>query len=637
MRCTWILLFLSTLLSAQQTLQKDAFDSLYQKTVEYREKIKEDSMLYYGKSATLLAQENNDFYNTAKINITLGNFYQPFPDKDSITYQYYFKAYKAYLLAQDSLKISKTLLRLAILEKNNRSYLLSKQSSIRALEFLDGREPDFLEGIYNNLGIIFNELGNLKQSIIYHTKALSIRSSSQNLNLKMQSCNNIATAYKSHRQYKKAAQFYLKGLSYPDKTLQAHPYEYARLLDNYTHLRFLQNDTAQVQLNYFKALKLRQSVQDYPGIIMSYLHLSEWENKRNQFVQSNQYAQIVKTRAELTHNYRDVLEALTLMRKNYEELGETSMALKVSKLYTNTLEYIQKKELKVEEKFADIRYESAQKEDENNVLRFKNQQQEIKNQNQKIYLYFTLGTLAIALLCGLLYFNTIKLKNKQKELEHEQKEREAEQEIEKLLHEQQAYAEQSKRKEQMRIAHDLHDSIAGKLSGIMLQVDNLSQRVQPDLQPKINTLADYLSDIIQETHDIVQDMNQDRIVNLSFQTILEQSIQNHLPVTIHRIIDIQKVNWEISSSIKVAIYYIVQQALRNIQEHAKASMVWITMTQDFHQLQIEIKDNGKGFTSPKCNIGIPGMKKRAESVGGHFSIQSLLNQGTVIYLNFPLS
>ena len=99
----------------------------------------------------------------------------------------------------------------------------------------------------------------------------------------------------------------------------------------------------------------------------------------------------------------------------------------------------------------------------------------------------------------------------------------------------------------------------------------------------------------------------------------------------------------------INIFRIIQEALNNIEKHAKASIVSIIITiiQNNNQeiLKIFITDNGTGFNSEKLlkatalqygHFGISNMKNRAKDINASFSISSEINSGTEIKLEVPV-
>ena len=99
----------------------------------------------------------------------------------------------------------------------------------------------------------------------------------------------------------------------------------------------------------------------------------------------------------------------------------------------------------------------------------------------------------------------------------------------------------------------------------------------------------------------------------------------------------------------INIFRIIQEALNNIEKHAKASIasIIITIIQNNNQkmLKVYITDNGTGFNSEKLlketalqygHFGISNMRNRAKDINARFSISSEINSGTEIKLEVPV-
>jgi two-component system NarL family sensor kinase len=82
------------------------------------------------------------------------------------------------------------------------------------------------------------------------------------------------------------------------------------------------------------------------------------------------------------------------------------------------------------------------------------------------------------------------------------------------------------------------------------------------------------------------------------------------------------------------LYRVIQEALTNIDKHAKASRVEFLFQQLGESYQVIVRDNGIGFdrSSLKGNdgIGLRNMRERVEFVGGSFDIDSAKGAGTEI-------
>lgn len=97
----------------------------------------------------------------------------------------------------------------------------------------------------------------------------------------------------------------------------------------------------------------------------------------------------------------------------------------------------------------------------------------------------------------------------------------------------------------------------------------------------------------------------------------------------------------LSSAVETNILRIVQEALMNIYKHAHASSVRLNVRAQKNLLQIEIADNGTGFskrtTAKKASghYGMLSMQERARLINGTLSIRSRPGKGTAIKCSFP--
>jgi NarL family two-component system sensor histidine kinase YdfH len=71
--------------------------------------------------------------------------------------------------------------------------------------------------------------------------------------------------------------------------------------------------------------------------------------------------------------------------------------------------------------------------------------------------------------------------------------------------------------------------------------------------------------------------------------------------------------------------HILSESLTNISRHAQASNVKVVFAIQNQNLQLEIRDNGKGFDVKqeiKGHYGLVGMHERARLTGGMLAIES---------------
>jgi two-component system sensor histidine kinase DegS len=110
------------------------------------------------------------------------------------------------------------------------------------------------------------------------------------------------------------------------------------------------------------------------------------------------------------------------------------------------------------------------------------------------------------------------------------------------------------------------------------------------------------------------------------------------------LVDIEGDEVPISSTLKISIFRIVQEALNNITKHAQAKDVFIKLEYRPTHVVVSIRDDGVGFDLDtvrlgrlrRPSLGLAGMQERAALVKGEVSIQSSPGQGTLVEARLPL-
>jgi len=92
-----------------------------------------------------------------------------------------------------------------------------------------------------------------------------------------------------------------------------------------------------------------------------------------------------------------------------------------------------------------------------------------------------------------------------------------------------------------------------------------------------------------------------------------------------------------SNSARMTLYRVAQEGFTNIQKHAQASRVQVSLYFDEKEARLSICDNGCGFDAeqqlqqkapPEEGFGLRGIRERIELVGGTFHLESQAGRGT---------
>jgi signal transduction histidine kinase len=119
------------------------------------------------------------------------------------------------------------------------------------------------------------------------------------------------------------------------------------------------------------------------------------------------------------------------------------------------------------------------------------------------------------------------------------------------------------------------------------------------------------------------------------QAVLQQSQRLEL---LHEI-DRSTLAARLLAEIETCAYRVVQEALANAGQHARATHVAIALTRGAGKLHLQVRDDGVGFdvreAEARGSVGLVAMRERAEAVRGALSLASVRGSGTTVTLEIP--
>ena len=204
--------------------------------------------------------------------------------------------------------------------------------------------------------------------------------------------------------------------------------------------------------------------------------------------------------------------------------------------------------------------------------------------------------------------------------------------------------------ERKRVSRELHDGINQLLVSVRYKLDSAKSKLQNKL-PKnevtdaINDADDILSSSIQEVRRISRDLRPTLLDDLGLVAALDSltsdfSERNDIEVSIENNSHDQRLPQEVET----AFYRIIQEALTNIEKHAKnANHVILKIDKMRKRVTLSISNDGIGFdkttldqTNPDRGLGLRNMSDRAELLEGHMTVNSSPDKGTTVIVNIPL-
>ncbi len=212
----------------------------------------------------------------------------------------------------------------------------------------------------------------------------------------------------------------------------------------------------------------------------------------------------------------------------------------------------------------------------------------------------------------------------------------------KALQQQLAFVQEEERS---RIARELHDRMGQYLTALSFGLRGLT--ASAPACPRLARLQSLTEVMGHEVHRLAVELRPVVLDDLGLVT----AVQNYLDDWVDRTgaeIDYLATDLDdgrLPPPVETAAYRVVQEALTNIERHARAKQVSVVIRRLGGHLHLAVEDNGHGFTvesvmaSPEIGkrLGLLGMQERVSQLGGTFAIESNPGKGTCVVARIPLN
>ncbi|MCF6131298.1 tetratricopeptide repeat-containing sensor histidine kinase [Flavobacterium wongokense] len=580
----------------------------------------------FDKSSKVLLKyslSSSDSVNLGKAYRCRAFFYKNEQVLDS-AFIYFSKAEKLY--QKDQLTLANICLNKGVVQYLVTDFLGAELSLSRAYSiYKDSDNKRNLYGTLNQLGLVYNELKEYDKAVFYHTKALeTVRQFNlQDENHQEAVCyNNLGYLYIKQKKYGEAIVNFEQGLK--DKSiLKDDPDLYSLLIDNLAYSRLESSNYEGLPKLFFDALEIRKKLNDPTVIVGSYIHISEYYQKKGDVSLSIKYSQDALNVAKASKIPGNIVLAL-----KQAQVVDIKKSSKYSADYIRISDSLQIVERQSKDRFNRIRLETDEIIQEKDVL---------EGRNRRLLYVFIVTIILVSLL-----FVVRAQRARTRELLFKQNQQKANEEIFNLMMSQQSIIDESRNKEKKRLAQDLHDGVLGRMFGLRLNLDSLNSSTDADSMQKRLELLNELKTIEQDIREISHDLNREKMVLINnfvsiVHNLLEEQKSLHEANVEYHIET--KIDWDkIGNAIKINLYRILQEGLQNINKYANAKEIKVDISGDAENVYLKIQDNGIGFDVNKKSkgIGMQNMISRTHDCQGIIDISSKKDHGTKIIITVPI-
>ena len=201
--------------------------------------------------------------------------------------------------------------------------------------------------------------------------------------------------------------------------------------------------------------------------------------------------------------------------------------------------------------------------------------------------------------------------------------------------------------ERRNLSQELHDELGQTITAIKAVAVSISNKTTLEkryINSSVKTIVEYSDHVYQVAKNMMHRLRPSVLDEFGLVKALQNMIDewNDNQDNIFCDFTFLNVPTDLSESLKINIYRIIQESLTNILKHSNASQVTVAIKKDrldnTERINLKIEDNGIGIDQDKIipGFGLLGMKERVEMNGGIFEFESSTGNGVKINIFVPI-
>lgn len=196
--------------------------------------------------------------------------------------------------------------------------------------------------------------------------------------------------------------------------------------------------------------------------------------------------------------------------------------------------------------------------------------------------------------------------------------------------------------ERRRIQRDLHDGLGPALASMRLRLEaclDMAEETPAPLHGHLVRLHELVGQASGDIRRLVYDLRPPVLDQLGLVPALRQHCERFGRETGIEVRFEADSGLTYPAAAEVATFRVVQEALVNIQKHARASEASVQLWRCGEWLELVVRDDGAGFDADgeaaRSGTGMGSMRERAEVLGGAVCVTSNGSNGTEVLVRIP--
>jgi signal transduction histidine kinase len=196
--------------------------------------------------------------------------------------------------------------------------------------------------------------------------------------------------------------------------------------------------------------------------------------------------------------------------------------------------------------------------------------------------------------------------------------------------------------ERRAISRELHDEVGQALGLLLMDAGRLSNQLGSadekgqELVRNIKTVAERTVQTVRNMALLLRPSMLDDLGLVAAVEWYARELSRRGEIEVE--VQAKNVSDALPDPVKVCVYRLVQEAVNNVQRHAKARKAVVDLEQASDVVRVKITDDGTGFDSERARgMGLLGMEERVKRLAGKIEFDSRPGTGTTIRAEIPLA
>jgi signal transduction histidine kinase len=202
---------------------------------------------------------------------------------------------------------------------------------------------------------------------------------------------------------------------------------------------------------------------------------------------------------------------------------------------------------------------------------------------------------------------------------------------------------EAQEQERSRIARDLHDDIAQRITLLGIELGQLhnSPRLPSELRALLDKLRGQASEVSSDVQAMSHALHSSKLEYLGVVVAMRgfcrefgEQYKVQIDFTSHEL------PTPLPLEISLSLFRVLQEALQNAAKHSRTARFKVQLWTEAGDIHLTVSDLGSGFDTAAAmmnrGLGLTSMRERVRLVHGEFSIDSKPTQGTTVHARVPL-